>query len=133
MRREFLIEPRQIEVASPEQEFLQQAMSVVETNLKNPQLGVEMLAKELDLSRSHLLRKIKALTDRTTIEFIREVRLKSAARLLVDSTLAIADIIDETGFNDRHHFGRLFRQQFDCNPTEYRQRQQSSSVVPTEE
>ena len=127
-RREFLIEPRRIEVTSPEQAFLQQAMTIIETNLKNPQLGVEMLARELDLSRSHLLRKIKALIDRTTNEFIREVRLKSAARLLVESTLTIADIIDETGFSDRHHFGRLFRQQFDCNPTEYRQRQQPASV-----
>ncbi len=132
LRREFLIEPRRIEVVSPEQEFLQQAMNVVESNLTNSQLGVEMLARELDLSRSHLLRKIKALTDRTTNEFIREVRLKSAARLLAESTLPVADIIHEIGFSDRHHFGRLFRQQFDCNPTQYRQRHLPAGSSQTE-
>ena len=130
LRREFLIEPRPIEVASTQQEFLLQAMEVVENNLRNPQLGVEFLASQLDLSRSHLLRKFKALTDRTTGEFIREARLKVAAQLLAETTLPVTEIIEETGFSDRHHFGRLFRQQFGCNPTEFRQRHQPVKSHP---
>lgn len=71
------------------------------------------------MSRSNLYRKIEALTNQSTHEFIRSLRLKRAAQLLKKSSGSVTDIAYAVGFNNLSYFSKTFRQQFGQTPREY--------------
>jgi AraC-like DNA-binding protein len=61
-------------------------MDVINKNLNNAELSVEMIANEVGISRVHLYRKMKELTNQTPHDFIRNIRLKQTAYLLYKRT-----------------------------------------------
>jgi AraC-like DNA-binding protein len=71
------------------------------------------------LSRTQLHRKIKALTNKTSSEFIRTIRLNKAAELLLQKTDNVTRIAYETGFNNLSWFAKAFKEQFGVRPSEY--------------
>ena len=87
-----------------------------------PTLDVEMLAKSVGLSRVHLYRKLKALTNLSTRDFIRNIRIQQAAKLLQDKRMNISDIAYSVGFNNLAHFSNSFKEQFGISPKEYMQK-----------
>jgi AraC-like DNA-binding protein len=78
-----------------------------------------VFASEMALSRAQLHRKIKALTDKTTGEFIRTIRLNRAAELLRAKTDNITQIAYETGFNSLSWFAKAFKEQYGVTPSQY--------------
>ena len=68
-------------------DFLNRVTTIIGENISNEQFGVSELAREVGMSRSNLLRKIKSLTDVSVSVFIRQVRLKNAMELLKDESL----------------------------------------------
>jgi signal transduction histidine kinase/ligand-binding sensor domain-containing protein/DNA-binding response OmpR family regulator len=123
--REIKIEPASIAVNSLDNEFLKKAFDVVEQNLSNTEFNSETFAKEMFLSRSQLHRKILALTGQAPGEFVRSFRLKKAASLILEKRLSITQIAFEVGFNSPSHFTKAFRQQFNCLPTEFTEKNNS--------
>ncbi|MBC8489705.1 MAG: tetratricopeptide repeat protein [Bacteroidetes bacterium] len=117
--REVKIQPKDITVTSADEKFLLKIISVVEDNLSDPDLNVEHLVTKANMSRSQLHRKIKALTDQTTTEFIRTIRLKRAAKLLEQHYGTIAETIYAVGFNSLSYFTKCFHKQFNMTPKEY--------------
>ena len=97
-------------------------MKVINDNLAEPTLDVEMLAKSVGLSRVHLYRKLKALTNLSTRDFIRNIRIQQAAKLLQDKRMNISDIAYSVGFNNLAHFSNSFKEQFGISPKEYMQK-----------
>ena len=80
----------------------------------------ELFAKQMGASRMQLNRKLRALTDQTTGEFIRTLRLKRAAQLLAKKGgTTIVEIAYEVGFSSPAHFAKCFRDQFGVTPSEY--------------
>ena len=71
------------------------------------------------MSRSSLNRKLQALTNQSTHEFIRSLRLKRAAQLLKKATGSVTEIAYSVGFNNVSHFSKIFRQQFGQLPRDY--------------
>ena len=67
------------EVKSPDDRLMERVMRVINENLGNPALTVEMISTEVGISRVHLHRKLKELTNQTTQQLIRNLRLKQAA------------------------------------------------------
>jgi signal transduction histidine kinase/ligand-binding sensor domain-containing protein/DNA-binding response OmpR family regulator len=102
-----------------DQEFLQKAIRVVEGNLSNTEFDSDKFAGEIFLSRSQLHRKLHSITGQSTGEFIRTIRLKKAAGLLLEKELAVTQIAFEVGFNSPSHFTKAFRQMFNCLPSEF--------------
>jgi DNA-binding response OmpR family regulator len=102
-----------------DQEFLQKAIRVVESNLSNTEFDSDKFAGEIFLSRSQLHRKLHSITGQSTGEFIRTIRLKKAAGLLLEKELAVTQIAFEVGFNSPSHFTKAFRQMFNCLPSEF--------------
>jgi len=82
-------------------------------------LGVESLSSELGLSRVHLYRKIKALTNLSAIEFIRNIRLKRAEALLRDKKMNINEISLMVGFEDADYFRACFKRTYGMTPREF--------------
>lgn len=127
-RREILLQPEEVTVTSTDELFLKKAMDLVEEHMGDPDFSVEMMVKEIGMSRSKLYLKLKALTDQSTSEFIRTVRLKRAVQLLESSDMTVKEIMYMTGFNTSSYFSKCFKKQFGVSPSEYLKTEQSTGV-----
>ena len=99
--------------------LMEKIMKIINDNLAKPTLDVEMLAKNVGLSRVHLYRKLKELTNLSTRDFIRSIRIQQAAKLLKNKKMNISDIAYSVGFNNLSHFSNSFKEQFGMSPKEY--------------
>ena len=117
-RKEINISPSTVTTTALDNDFLQRAMDTVERNIENPDFDTDIFAKEMFISRSQLHRKLTSITGQTPGEFLRIIRMKKAARLILERKLSITQIAFEVGYNSPSHFTKAFRQQFNCLPSE---------------
>ena len=117
--REMICDPAKITVTTVDEKLLKKAVGYIGDHMNDSSLSVEKLSVELGLSRVHLYRKIKALTNLTAVEFIRSMRLKRAAWLLQEHKMNINEVSSMVGFEDVDYFRNCFRQQFGTSPSEY--------------
>ncbi|MDH6312105.1 signal transduction histidine kinase/ligand-binding sensor domain-containing protein/DNA-binding response OmpR family regulator [Parabacteroides sp. PFB2-10] len=110
---------QKIDMLSPDDRLMERVMRVVNENLSNPNLTVTMICNEIGISRVHLHRKLKELTNQTTRDFIRNMRLKQAANLLSEKRYTIAEIAELTGFSDPNNFSTVFKELYGVPPTVY--------------
>ena len=113
-----------IEAQSPNDKLMERIMKVVNANLGNPDFSVEMITDEVGISRAHLHRKLKELTNQSARNFIRNIRLKKAAELLKDKKFNIAEVAELTGFAHTTYFSMAFKDLFGMSPTDYIEQQQ---------
>lgn len=108
-------------VASNEidQAFLQRAVDYIVDHIQDAQLGVDSIAELFNLSRVQVYRKIKALTGKTAVEFIRTIRLKQALKLMETKQHTLSEIAYLTGFNSASYFTRSFKEEYGKAPSEY--------------
>ena len=116
---EMLLQPRNILLSSPDERFLQKAIEVVENNISDADLDIERFAVEIGVSRMQLYRKLDALTEMTVKEFVRNIRLKRAAQMLVQKKLNISEVAYAVGFKDLSHFRKCFKQEFGMSASDY--------------
>lgn len=115
------IEPKEITITSLDEKFIQKALDVVEKNIGNTDFSVEAFSAEMGMSRMLLYKKLMTLTGKSPVEFIRTMRLKRAAQLLVKSQLNVSEIAFQVGFNDAKYFSQCFKKEFNVLPSEYKQ------------
>lgn len=116
-------EPTQSEIEkdnNTESAFIHKAILLVENNLQNSNFSIENMVDELNMSQSTLYRKVKSLTGLSLTSFIRSIRLKKAAHLILIEDLNLSQIAYEVGFNDYKYFKISFEKQFDCLPSKYK-------------
>jgi signal transduction histidine kinase/ligand-binding sensor domain-containing protein/DNA-binding response OmpR family regulator len=118
-RKELTIQPSEITVNSMDEQFLKHALEVAEGHLSDPEFTTSAFSREIGVSRQHLNDKLKALTDQSTREFLRTLRLKRAAQLLSQQAGNITEIAYEVGFNNLSHFAKIFKEQFGISPSEF--------------
>ncbi|WP_442587648.1 hybrid sensor histidine kinase/response regulator transcription factor [Pedobacter sp. AW31-3R] len=104
-----------------DQAFIAKATGLITGHLLDSSLGVEWLAENLNLSRTQLYRKIKALTDQSVHEFITAIRLHHAAGLLRAGGQQISEIAYLVGYADATSFARNFQKQFGVTPKKFSQ------------
>ena len=107
------------EVKGNDAVLMERIMKSINKNLFNSDFNVEMLTQEVGISRAQLHRKMKEMTGITTSEFIRNVRLEQAARLLKEQKLNITQVAYTVGFSNLAHFSTVFRKHFGLSPSEY--------------
>lgn len=109
-----------ITMKSGDEILMGKIMKVVNEHLDDPALNVEMLASEVGLSRVHVHRKLKELTNLSTRDFIKNIRLQQAATLLAqDHKLTVSEIAYATGYINLSHFSSSFREKYGMSPKEY--------------
>ncbi|MET0393931.1 MAG: two-component regulator propeller domain-containing protein [Chitinophagaceae bacterium] len=100
--------------------FLTRLSAVIEEHLADAELNAVFLEKSFNLSKMQLYRKLKTMTGMTPGEFIKQVRLKQAAALLLSTSLNVTEIFYRTGFNNQSYFFREFKKKYQLAPNEYR-------------
>ncbi|MFY0715324.1 response regulator [Seonamhaeicola sp. NFXS20] len=114
------LELHEISNSSADDKFLNKARKIVEEHLLDTEFSVEDFIKEMGMSRSSLHVKLKALTSKSTTEFIRAIRLKKAAIFLKETNQTISEIAYKTGFASPAYFSKSFKKLFGKLPTDYR-------------
>ena len=99
--------------------LMERIMKVVNAHLDDSDFNVEMLTKEIGISRAQLHRKMKEMTGLPVSEFIRNIRLEQAVRLLEEQKINVTQVAYSVGFSNLAHFSTVFRKQFGVSPTDY--------------
>lgn len=119
-----VLQPRNVVISSPDERFLHKAIEVVEHHISDPDFDIEKFAIAIGVSRMQLYRKLDALTEMTVKEFIRNIRLKRAAQLLIQKKMNVSEVAYAVGFRDLSHFRKCFRQEFGMSASEFASHQQ---------
>ncbi|ANQ51406.2 response regulator [Flammeovirga sp. MY04] len=114
-----------------EDDFLEKTIEIVEKNLSDPNLNVQLLVDEMAMSQSALYKKMKDVTGKSLVEFIKDVRMRKAGELLLSSNLKIFEIAYEIGFNDVKYFRKCFKDHYGMSASEYIK--QMSKITEQEE
>jgi len=120
-----MIAPSKIKVDSPDELFIKKALQIVEEHISDPEFTVENFQKTIGMSRMQLHRKLKALTNHSASEFIRDLRLQRAADLLVVKGTSVTDVAYACGFNSLSYFTQCFKDKYGVTPSKY----QGASLV----
>ena len=111
-----LVQPQ---VKGNDELLMERIMKSVNKNLGNSNFNVDMLMQDVGISRAQLHRKMKEMTGLSTSEFIRNIRLEQAARLLREQKINITQVAYTVGFSNLAHFSTIFRKHFGVSPSEY--------------
>lgn len=113
-----------------DQKFLDTVNGIIEKNLDNSEFDIDVLARELALSRSSFYAKFKALVGMTPNDFVLNYKMKRAATWLRNNPeMQIAEITYKLGFSSPRYFTRCFKAQFNLVPTEYRKQAEKSKTI----
>ena len=108
-----------VEVKGYDEELMERIMKVVNENLSDSDFNVEKMCDEVGVSRTQLHRKLKEMTGVPTSEFLRNIRLNEAARLIRERKINITQVSYMVGFANNSHFSTAFKKYFGMSPTEY--------------
>lgn len=100
-------------------DFLYRCISIIEGHLTDAVFDVDMLAKKMGMSYPTFFKRIKLITGQSVNNFIRFVRLRKAAELLIHTNCNVNEAAYQTGFNDIKYFREHFNKQFGVNPSEF--------------
>ena len=112
--------PVEIMATRTEDGFVKRVRETIEEHLTDSSFTVEQLCKLIFMSHSQLHRKLDALTGCSPNKFMRMIRLNKARDLLKNSSDSIASIALDCGYNDPGYFGRIFKQEYELTPQEWR-------------
>ncbi len=105
-----------------ENEFYGRFLGIVSAEMGDPELNVDALASKMGLGRSQFYRKIKALTNYTPVELLRNIRLKRSRELLAKTQKTVGEIAYEVGFSTPAYFSRCYKEAYGETPTDLRDR-----------
>jgi DNA-binding response OmpR family regulator/two-component sensor histidine kinase len=105
--------------AMTDEVFLRKLEEMMETNLSDVDFKVPNMHQPFGMSSSAFFRKVKLLTNRSPVEYVKNLRINRAALLLAENELTISEIAYNTGFSDQSYFGACFKKQMGMTPTEY--------------
>lgn len=103
-----------------ESDFLLKFRNIIENDSENLDLSIDIICKNLLMSRMQLHRKIKALTNYSTSKYIRLIRLQKAKILISNENFTISEVAYRVGFSDPKYFSRVFSEEYGISPLEFR-------------
>jgi len=113
------IVPQNLAFNTLDEEFLKEAIEIVEKYLADSDFSVDKFSREIGMSRSNLYLKFKAITGESATDFIKRIRFNKAVELMQSKRYTIAQITYMCGFNSPSYFSTAFKQHYGCMPSEY--------------
>lgn len=118
-QRQTIIEPEEFATSAADLKCISKIVDIIKEHMSDSELSIEMIAAEYGVSRIYLNRKIKALTGVTTTQFLRNIRMKYAAQLLLQKQMNVTEIAWAVGYTDVRAFRIRFKEVFGVSPTNY--------------
>ncbi len=122
------VNPSEVVVESPDAQFVQKALRVIERNISNTEFSVEELSSEMCMSRVTLYKRTLALTGKSPVELIRTVRLKRAVQLLEHGYLTVSQVSYKVGFKSHKYFTKSFKSEYNILSSEYHANKKSETI-----
>ena len=107
---------------------VQRVKEYIDQNYRD-EIRLQDLAEIASMTPTAFSRFFKLRTAKSISEYVIDVRLGHAARLLADSTMAIVEICYRCGFNNISNFNRIFKKRKGCTPTEFRENYHKKHVI----
>jgi AraC-like DNA-binding protein len=104
---------------SKDEDFLNLLDKTIMDNLGNPDFDSDALEKAMSMSRSSLVRRMKALLDTTPNEYLKKRRLSVAAAMLLENNVRVNEICYAVGFRYPSYFTKCFKEAYGVIPAEY--------------
>ncbi|TVY03000.1 response regulator transcription factor [Cohnella terricola] len=98
--------------------FIQSAVQYIESNYKQKGLKLQEIAEYTYLSPNYLSYLFKKTVGINLWDYVTELRMKEAKRLLLTTDMRRYEIADEIGYESPEHFGKIFKKYFGVNPSE---------------
>jgi len=99
-------------------DFLKKITQYIHDNIDNKDFLVDDLVRHSGMNRNAMNKKLKAMTNKTAVKLIREIRLEKAKSLLMKNGKNISEIAFEVGFKDPNYFSVCFKDQFGVTPSD---------------
>lgn len=123
-KQDTILEPKKLTFSSPDEIFLENAISLVEQHISDPNFNVSAFIDQMNMSRTVIYTKLRALTGQNLSTFIRLIRLKKASILITQTQMNVSQVAYEVGFNDLKYFRESFKELYKVTPSEYKKQQQ---------
>lgn len=94
-------------------------INFIHNNYKDD-LNLEVLSKKFFISKFHLSREFKKVTQKTVVQYINKTRIMNAQRKIMETKKTLTEISHETGFSSLTHFNRVFKKETKQTPSRYR-------------
>jgi signal transduction histidine kinase/ligand-binding sensor domain-containing protein/DNA-binding response OmpR family regulator len=121
--KEIFSEPSNIAFTNADQVFLQKLIKLIEDNISNEDFLVNDIAQEIGMGKTNLYKKVLALTDQSVADFVRSIKLKKAALLLISNEYSVSEVAYQVGFKDASHFIKSFTRQYKFTPKKFIEQQ----------
>jgi len=102
-----------------DKEFVDQLHHILQDNLDNPNFSVDEFASRMHIGRTVFYKKMKGLTGYSPNEYMRIMRMKKAAELLLEGKLTVSEVSYKVGIEDPFYFSKCFKTQFGMAPSVY--------------
>jgi len=102
--------------------FLNKLHDVIEKNMANAEFTIDDFAQDMSMARTTFFKKVKGLTGYSPNEYLRIIKMKKAAELLLTTDLNVSEISYQIGINDQFYFSKSFKSQFGVSPSHYRKK-----------
>lgn len=116
---EVTLRKNDFKVSGQYKEFVEKCIAIVEANLDNDEFNIKVLAREIGMSHSSVYKKIRQVSGESLRGFVRFIRLRKAAELMINTSLNVNEIGFQVGINDVKFFRGQFNKVFGVNPSEY--------------
>lgn len=112
--------PDLVKILTPrEQQFITSLFAISEEKLSDDQFTVDILSRNIGMSRPQLYRKIVLLTGKSPNDFIRDLRMDKALSLIKQKAGNVSEIALEVGYNNPSYFARCFHMRYGCTPSRF--------------
>lgn len=116
---EITLKKHDLKISSEYKEFLERCIAIVENHLDDNDFNIKKLALEIGMSHSNLYRRVKSISGQSISGFIRFIRLRKAAELMIKTNCNVNEAAYQVGISDIKYFRRQFNRLFGMNPSEY--------------
>ena len=109
----------EVEIDELDKKLLDEIKETIEENMVDSDFNVSVLQEKMGMGNKQLYRKLKALTGQTPVEYIRDMRMQKAAKLLKAGKFSVSEVMYTVGFSNSSYFSKCFSKAFGMTPTEF--------------
>ncbi|MFD2285837.1 two-component regulator propeller domain-containing protein [Pedobacter petrophilus] len=117
--KDYKVEVRELVHSAKDKELMDKLLAIIELHMENPDLSVDMICKEIGMSKTKLGTKIKEITGLAIIEFVKNVRLKKAVEIMTCEAVSVGEVMYRVGILSKSYFSTVFKKEYGVSPSQF--------------